>query len=549
MAQSTMAPDSPHAEPRPEPAHSSTASRVAPPGPASQPPRPAPANRPPAETNSALPFPRPQTVSPRVLLGLAGLSALLFFCTALWVYQGIDYHIRFYYLNITYVPILSCIAFILFCAHIFDRPGLRSPWRIGMTLLLFALIPRLFWVFLGDTQQVSDFLAYHTAATQLSAGTFVPDYAFSMFPFKLMYSWVLSRFYRVFGAQVVVAQVINLAAAVALLLEVYLLARRVWSEATARMAGLLFSIWPSQLFYSSVVATEHLFASLLLGSCVAVCALTPTASFRRQLGMAALAGGLAGLANSLRPVALMMLPCVVGHLCFFAFPAHRPLALWRRKAGLAAIIGATAALSFMAITLPASQQTGVPCWRASMGFSLLSGTNPQSRGHWSDVDAAQVAHLASAGFDAYHGKSLSIATARIRENPAGMLGLMASKLQEFWRDDSFGVEWGVSNLQATTPIAKIIKQKLWTLFSLSHVFYCSLLIFSGVTCVFYWQTLYPAGLLLLLLLAHAVSFSLLEIQSRYHYFADLLMFVLASRSLTALLDGIRQRWPTPARLR
>lgn len=135
---------------------------------------------------------------------------------------------------------------------------LRERYYCGVLLAGFLL--DLAWVLLVPTQPFSDFLYYHQLARQIAAGGIWGDtYTAVGYPVFLAF------FYRLGGAEIMVAKSVNLVLSVLNSLLVW----RLWKilplpEWSRRLAFLAFVLFPTNIYYNSVVGTEILFTCLLL---------------------------------------------------------------------------------------------------------------------------------------------------------------------------------------------------------------------------------------------------------------------------------------------
>lgn len=129
----------------------------------------------------------------------------------------------------------------------------------GFTILLGFIISVL-WIFLVKTQPFSDFLYYQQVAIRITQGRqWGNTYT------TVGYSMVLGLFYKIFGTNIMVAKWLN----VFLTTLNNLLLYRILKVADIREYGrriifALFALFPSTIFYNSVVATEILFTTILL---------------------------------------------------------------------------------------------------------------------------------------------------------------------------------------------------------------------------------------------------------------------------------------------
>ncbi len=123
------------------------------------------------------------------------------------------------------------------------------------------------------------------------------------------FPFFLSRLYLVFGHQPVLGTVANIFFGLAIALFTYLIIRRIWGERVSRWAMLIMIFFPSQVFFTNLLASEMLFTSLFLAS-ILICVML-NRELKGKWYYALLAGILLGLAALTRSVSKMYLLLVV----------------------------------------------------------------------------------------------------------------------------------------------------------------------------------------------------------------------------------------------
>lgn len=186
---------------------------------------------------------------------------------------------------------------------------------VAFTLAVFitALLPRLFVAIAWAKEPVWDGHYYHFGAERIARGLGYSEDVLShgqllwkpWVHYPVGYSALLGFFYRIFGAELVVAPVINALTGALLVAVVHRVARYYLSPDRARVAAGLSAIHPGLIAYSAVVMTEPLAALLLLGAGLAAL------HFRGRWQAVAFAGVLLGLATLVRPASLLAGPLLI----------------------------------------------------------------------------------------------------------------------------------------------------------------------------------------------------------------------------------------------
>jgi len=192
-----------------------------------------------------------------------------------------------------------------------------------------ALLPRLFVAIAWAKEPVWDGHYYHFGAERIARGLGYSEDVLShghllwkpWVHYPVGYSAVLGLFYRIFGAELVVAPVVNALTGALLAALVHRVARYYLSPDRARVAAGLSAMHPGLIAYAAVVMTEPLAALLMLAAAHAAL------HFRGRWQAVAFAGALLGLATLVRPASLLAAPLLI---------LTQPKPLWQAGARAAA---------------------------------------------------------------------------------------------------------------------------------------------------------------------------------------------------------------------
>src|SRR5262245_10801092 len=150
-----------------------------------------------------------------------------------------------------------------------DRDTLRPYW---CTLLLAAAL-RIAWALIVPIAPVSDCHSYDVCAQNLAEfNTFgyEPDKPWAFWPVGTSFAY--SLVYRVFDpmkfgyAPVAIFNVLLGTGMVALAMAA---AHRWFGRVPALFAGLILAVWPTQVFFTTIIASETLFTALCLAGILA----------------------------------------------------------------------------------------------------------------------------------------------------------------------------------------------------------------------------------------------------------------------------------------
>src|SRR5262249_31099047 len=142
----------------------------------------------------------------------------------------------------------------------------RTP-RALLLVLTALVVSRALWIALVPTQPIDDFAWYHDTASRLASGAYrAPRWPSCSLLSAWGYPLFLARIYARLGSSLLVAALCNLVLGAGAAGLLFLLAQRLFGAPTALLAALLFALWPGQLMFTSVVASEHLAVVLELAA-------------------------------------------------------------------------------------------------------------------------------------------------------------------------------------------------------------------------------------------------------------------------------------------
>lgn len=138
--------------------------------------------------------------------------------------------------------------------------GLKRRDSFYYWVLALGCAAGLLWILLVRTEPVSDFKYYHRIATQIANGGQWGDTYTSV-----GYPIFLAPFYWLFGASIWVAKALNLVlSTINNLLVLYILKKIEIRETLRKLIFVLFVLFPMNIYYNSVLASEILFTTLFL---------------------------------------------------------------------------------------------------------------------------------------------------------------------------------------------------------------------------------------------------------------------------------------------
>lgn len=438
-------------------------------------------------------------------------------------------------------------------ARITARIGLRLKGRtkdIVMLVVCAVLVGigiylRLWVIWNIPLEPDSDFETYYRMAgellndTMMSAEAEVDRNYIALYPHTIGFPMlVLLPVFAIFGQSVTNALYANLVCSVVAILLAGHVAQRLFGRIGAVVTVALMSLWPSHIFYSSMVATEPSFTMMLMLALeIMVSVLDRRQSSLyvtnpgRSLGLLVALGVVLALAGAIRPLAAILLAayCVV-QLTVKGDPTQECRLEGARYAISQPVICIVLVIVSYAVTgmiisrtiADTIGQTPASGLSAS-GYNLMVGLNTQSGGLWNETDSTFFADAfeETGSANAAHQACMQVALTRIQSEPENVLNLMVSKFCDLWGTDDFGIDWNLLWAEQQNLLTPELKNFLEEMRPIGRVMYMALLLFTALGCMEAWRQRYAPDamifLCMLFFLGTALSHMLLETQVRYHY--------------------------------
>ena len=370
-----------------------------------------------------------------------------------------------------------------------------------LILVIAFILSRLTWILLIPTLPVSDFATFDGLARSISTGKQINQVVLN----SLGYPALLGCLYAVFGIDLLVAKVMNITLGALSLLLLYYFTYSIACERVARLAAVLFLIWPTQLAFTSVLASEHLALTLMLAGFY----ILAKDGELRKLRFILWAGILVGLAYVTRPFSIVALIAAIG----FILTGQSRFA--RKTLQIGVVI-----FGFLTITYLFSGAMAFFYKVRTIGFPyqvLLMGTNFDSEGRYNIPDSIKLKSYPT--LDEAHKYAFQESIRRISSRPAAFAILILKKIRHLWGDDSYGVYWGIQKLDEPIHILQTERGKAY-LYRGCHTYFIFLMMLAVIGCyrLCRHNEQQSGGIILsLLIIGGAGVVAIMETQSRYHY--------------------------------
>ncbi len=407
-------------------------------------------------------------------------------------------------------------------------------WRQSFTrILLLALFARTAWALLVPVIPVSDSNAYDTFARNLAGG-----FGYCWEPGSFTAYWpvgtpfVYAMFYAVFGHTYIPIVVFNIILGLTTVLFSMLLAERWFNKTVAIITGLLLALWPSQIEFTTVLASELLFVALIVITLWVWS--SPGIGFWAK---AVLLGVLLAAATYVRPIALLIPPLLAVLTMAKEKRLGRPLAA-----------GPVELLVIGALILPWTIRNvrvfgSFVLTTTSGGVNLWMGNNPDSGGGYMPYPEYLSREMNEAQIDEHLG---AIAKSYIRQYPGRFIARTLVKLIQLHDRETIGVHWNASGLtqrfstRALLPL-KIVSNGFWLLaLAFSLIGIIVLFLSRG----FLATIIHP----LVVLWAYFASLhAVIVVGDRYHFPSIPMIAMLAAFAIAACVHYARRPEPDPAK--
>lgn len=398
--------------------------------------------------------------------------------------------------------------------------------KFPVILFITSFVIRLVMIFIFNFAPVSDFETLLNASKDFANG----DFSFQNEPYFttwgyqtgfVIYQGIILKIFN----SVFVLKVLNAIFSSVLCLLVYLFGKKICSEKSARMASLLYMIFPFSLYMNTVLANHHIAAFLTY---IGIFFLLKDNKKIRDYIIAAV---LISVGNIMRPEGIIV---VFSLLLFEIFRLKKDLILKTiRNLLIFLVIYFTVGYASSLIV----QKTGVndvglsnnnPQWKFVLGF------NHESCGYYSAEDEKYLNDKE---------KEIEVIKERINVSPLKMAKLMTCKVNHFWLQSDISSKnemysnktYNIFGMQIRfTDIEKIVISFNTTLYIITFLMCIIGVIFNRKKIV-----KDKAYFFVIMMIVTFFVYLLIEIQPRYAYFIHVSIFILSTYGYEIVLNKVK----------
>lgn len=406
---------------------------------------------------------------------------------------------------------------------VFQRKTDRTKILFLMALIILAgFVLRLCWLLYAQPIPVSDFLRYKTLAENLwDKGFFGVDTPTALrtpgYPFFLAGCMAISR-------SDLWLQLVNICLSIIICVEVYFVAGKLFHRKAATWAVLLCSLNPAFVLYSPVLASEHLFCVLILGSLLLIWPVKKPGFFRIPLS-----GLLLGLSILVRGEGLFYIPLFV-ILAFWLLDTNGQKKYCLRICKVAMLLVLTICCLIPWYLRNAKVFGPGAGLSTTAGLNFYYGHNPIKYGYF------PLPKEIFGGLDEVQSQQLAyqLGLEHIKENPASILNSIFWGTIKLYEPSTYGINWSTrigKNTQGQM-ITKPVPGRL-TLWVLSIAAYALLLV-GVLLSLIYRQDWTKLSILVVggIIFLNWTGLAVISLAvQRYHYFVEIFFCIVSGTVL------------------
>ncbi|HOM01528.1 MAG TPA: hypothetical protein PLH43_01700 [Acetivibrio sp.] len=410
---------------------------------------------------------------------------------------------------------------------------LRKEYIRVLLIVLVTLVTRFVWINIVDITPKSDFELYNNLAEAFSRGEAAGGKYVALFPHTFGYPFVLAMVYGVFSPDKYFALILNILFEVGTGVLIYYLGKMVSNWEIGFSAAVIWALWPSHVFYSSIVCTEPLYTLLMVLLIFAYFKFSAkNSNFLYSCVLYLVLGFLCAAANAVRPMGTLLI--IVMGIAEVVRIIKRREGLKQSFAGLAPFAAFLIAY-FSLVNLAGvyvSHKVGYRTAKNPIGFNTYVGTNISSSGTWNQNDANDLLDLMKQEpFDAQevHERLLDMTIQRVKSQGIGNLKLVIKKNMIMWERDDEVVTYMIAGSNEEASSLLDIKGREGLLRYICNFYYYMIVIlaFKGLLGQFKREDDNILLVLLLLFIGIGAIHTIVEVHGRYHYSAMVVFSILA----------------------
>ncbi len=408
-----------------------------------------------------------------------------------------------------------------------------SPAVFAIVIFILAFVFKSILVFLTDTQPVSDFNVFYQYALKLFNGdkSFGDTMYFKTWAYQTGPVIYYAAIMKVFGTGLIPLKLVNCFFMAGTNVLIYLIARKISNDFTARAVALLYLLYLAPYFLTTVLTNQH------FAACVFLLAIYIFLSERFNWAIkGTIAGTVIAIGNTVRPIGIVIIVASIIWGIIEIIRTHKYV-----KMGAVIIL----LIAYLLVNYGCSamvKYTGINSEGLANNFPLwkfVVGINHESIGTFSYEDEDKVYRIQD--FNERNNVAKQVIKQRLSVGLKKIAQLMNEKQIAMWAL-SDTLSWGFyDQIDGQLVPPKELKNLEPTVLKIEKIYYILIfiLMFIGLCKLFMANKINQGVLLLsLILLCYFGIHFLIEIQVRYRYFAVILVFIMAAKGSEMLIGRI-----------
>ena len=423
--------------------------------------------------------------------------------------------------------ILSVFVIIYFVANHINK----SPVVFAMVIFVLSVVAKSMLIFLTDTKPVSDFEIFYQYSIELVNGNtaFGDSLYFKTWAYQTGPVIYYAAIMKLFGTGLLPLKIVNCFFMAATNVLIYLIARKISNENSARAVSLLYLFYPAPYFLTTVLTNQHFAAGMFL--------LAIYIFLSERLNWAIkgiIAGVVIAFGNAVRPIGIII---IVASIIWGIIEIIRTHKYFK----MCSII--TLLISYLLVNYGCSavvKYTGINSEGLVNNFPLwkfVVGLNYEAKGQFSYEDENNIYKIKD--FDERNNVAKQVIKQRLSIGARQLAGLMNEKQKTMWAGTDT-ISWGFyKEIDGQLVASKEVKKFEAIILKLEKIYYVLIyiLMLLGICKLLTDDEISQAiSLLSLILLCYFGVHFLIEIQVRYRYFAVIIVFIMAAKGSEMLFS-------------
>lgn len=392
---------------------------------------------------------------------------------------------------------------------------IKDEKKFIAALFLAGFIIRLLWIIVIKTEPVSDFKFMYDAAIDIVNKDYTSvlnNGYFNLWVYQLGFTGYLAILLKIFGNSLFMIKVINCIVTSLIPVIIYLSAKNIASKKSARIVSLGYCFYIGSIVTTSILTNQHM-ATLFF-----YLAIYFLLSNVNRFIKWAVVGVCLGLGEFFRPEGAIVILAILLYSIFKNISDIKSTFKNLSEAIASIIIVALImkGLSLIFINMGVTEYNLVnrdPLWKFSCGL------NPETRGTYSVDDDAFISSYGNNRKEA----NMILIKERLA-NPKELVKTMAYKGAVMWGANDTSLQFAFTeNVPYTSLYNVVVKIE-----KIQYIIFIMIFTISTIVMIKRREKFIKSHLYLIIFLGYFLAHLLIEIQTRYRYFAIPIFFIISA---------------------